>query len=140
MNKKAFVISLAVILGIAGIVLFSGEPSEADTSDNVFGWAYSENIGWISFNNTTGGGATSYGVNIETDGKFSGQAWSENIGWISFNESDLSGCPSGQCRAWVDTSDGKVYGWVRALAGGSPVAGGWDGWVHLRGGLIMGWR
>ncbi len=70
---------------------------EAKASGNVFGWAWSENIGWISFNNlgTTdhngdavpaGGGSVDYGVNIDlATGALSGYAWSENIGWIRFD-------------------------------------------------------
>jgi len=84
---------------------------EAGAEHNVSGWAWSENVGWISFNSTNcdvdgdgvyegsneGGGATpaptdcpssgtvnSYGVKIDpSTGGFSGYAWSENIGWIN---------------------------------------------------------
>jgi len=103
---------------------------EAGTSDNVSGYAWSENIGWISLNSTSDGSTTSYGVNISPmtgTGMFSGYAWSENIGWISFTSADLTGCPSGTCNAQVNWTTGKVNGWARALANG----GGWDGWIKL---------
>jgi len=86
---------------------------------NVFGWAWSENIGWISFNNKNcdpnGDGDPSdgpaecieagrdystdpippYGVKVdETTGEFSGYTWSENIGWISFNRTDTGDPPA----------------------------------------------
>jgi len=94
---------------------------------NVWGWAWSENIGWISFNNTSGGGSVNYEVSINPDtGIFSGYAWSENIGWISFNSGDLAGCPSGTCQAKLDLSSYQVSGWARVLSQT-------DGWIHLRG-------
>jgi len=109
--------------------MISAGQVQAGTDDNVWGWAWSENIGWISFNSTTGGGSVDYGVNIGTDGVFSGYAWSENIGWISFNEADLVGCPSGTCQAKINLTSGEVSGWARALSHGDS----WDGWIHLRG-------
>jgi Tfp pilus assembly major pilin PilA len=65
----------------------------SDEDGNLFGWAWSENYGWISFSCTTGGAdngnicATSeYGITVDTDtGEFDGYAWTEHIGWISFN-------------------------------------------------------
>ncbi len=74
--------------------------------DNVSGFAWSENIGWISFNSsdcdTNGNGIFDdsvagcpdssvdfydYGVNIDNfTGNFSGYVWSSNVGWISFKE------------------------------------------------------
>jgi len=103
---------------------------EAGAGDNVSGFAWSENIGWISFNNASGGGAINYGVNISpSTGIFSGYAWSDNIGWISFNSSDLTGCPSGTCQAQLDLQNGQVSGWARVLASG----GGWEGWIKLAG-------
>jgi len=99
---------------------------------NVWGWAWSENIGWLSFscaNTMAIGTGNDYGVDINpATGLFSGYAWSENVGWISFNSSDLVGCPSGTCEAKVSTTTGQVSGWARALAYG----GGWDGWIKLR--------
>ncbi len=133
--KTFFLIGIILFL----VLSFSNYPQEtkAGAEHNVSGYAWSENIGWISFNNTSGGGSANYGVNIEPDSVFSGYAWSEHIGWISFNESDLTGCPVAPCRAWVDISclDGQcpIYGWARALAGGTIEAGGWDGWIRLRG-------
>jgi len=108
--------------------LFAFGNVKAGIDDNVSGYAWSENIGWISFNNTTGGGATNYGVDIEPDGVFSGYAWSENIGWISFNEGELSGCPTAPCQAKLDFGTKEISGWAKAVAGSN----GWDGWIKLR--------
>jgi len=91
------------------------EKANAAAGDNVRGFAWSDTIGWISFNSSDcdtdsnnfvdsgncGGGNNSsipvinYGVkidksNVSTLGNLSGYAWSESAGWISFSEADLS--------------------------------------------------
>jgi hypothetical protein len=98
---------------------------------NVFGYAWSENIGWVNFScadRMTIGTGVNYGVDINEDtGIFSGYAWSENIGWVSFNEADLVGCPSAPCQTKVDLDTGAVTGWARFLSHGTN----WDGWISL---------
>ena len=108
---------------------------------SVSGWAWSENIGWVSFScqntMTVGTEGPDYGVDIDpTTGILSGYAWARGtdadvggIGWISFNQSDLTGCPSGTCQAKLDFTNHQLSGWARALAYG----GGWDGWIKLNG-------
>lgn len=58
---------LKIIIGLFFVFLMSfvfiGN-TKAAASDNVSGWAWSENIGWISFN------GSNYGVNINSDGTF----------------------------------------------------------------------
>jgi len=66
-----------------------------DGNGNLSGWAWSEGIGWISFdchNPETGGTAPDYSciqslyqVKIDGSGNFSGWAWNDVIGWFSFN-------------------------------------------------------
>ncbi len=131
LKKKIFFrnIKLFLLIFIIALSFFVFKKIKAGSADNVSGWAWSENIGWISFNNTTGEGAIDYGVDIDSlSGVFSGYAWSENIGWISFNESDLTGCPVGTCQAKLDGLTNEVSGWARALNYGD----GWDGWIRLR--------
>lgn len=102
--------------------------ANAGASDNTSGFAWSNNLGWISFNNTSGGGANSYGVNIidnDTTGIFSGYAWSNFGGWLTFNTADLSGCPTAPCSAVVDKRTGQVSGWGKFLTT--------NDWVKLRG-------
>ena len=89
--------------------------TQAGSEHNVSGWAWSANIGWVSFNCTNKQlcsitnqycavdsdcpvsetcsrdtcSTVNYGVNIDTaTGNFSGYAWSSNIGWISFQETN----------------------------------------------------
>lgn len=106
----------------------------AGSQHNLSGYAWSETIGWVSFNCLSAGNCTTsdYGVTISpTTGILSGYAWSENIGWISFNET--TGCPSGTCTPTMSLSTGALSGWAKAVAGGSSQSGGWDGWISLSG-------
>jgi hypothetical protein len=117
----------------------------AEGDDNLSGFAWSSNIGWISFNCTNTGTCTtsSYGVNVDDSqkdvggtGDFLGYAWSSNIGWISFNRSDTGNPPGAPFNsgsgpiAQIDWSTGAMTGWVRAL---SADGNGWDGWIKLSG-------
>ncbi|MCK4355044.1 hypothetical protein KAW43_01665 [Candidatus Parcubacteria bacterium] len=136
--------------------------AEAGADDNVSGWAWSENVGWLSFNSincdSDSNGITDqgnysqcsigetiqpYGVDIDKySGELSGYAWSEQIAWISFNKGELSGCPSGACEAKIE-SDDTLSGWARAclvFADGCSGSlkpnnerGSWDGWIKLKG-------
>lgn len=154
--------------------------AQAGASDNLSGWVWSSNIGWISFNSTNcdidgdnqyeganeGGGATpaptdcptsgavqDYGVNVDrTTGMFSGFAWSSNIGSINFAPAGIyptspnySACLDlpGAGQDCDGVGDYNVSGWARAcsafqnptLCSGAlnPNAGGWEGWIKLRG-------
>ena len=85
-------------LALFGIVLFVSLfisislpiVAEARTADNVYGWAWSSNIGWIKFNNCSNPRVPSscngpdFGVNKNLNNTLTGYAWSSNIGWIRF--------------------------------------------------------
>jgi hypothetical protein len=114
--KKIFFLVLVVF-----VFSFFGA-DKINASGNVYGWAWTENIGWINFNhlgtidhNGTAvpgdEGSVDFGVHIcesDTDpnpncsgiatpkiGKIVGYAWSENIGWINFNPTpDLTTYPN----------------------------------------------
>ncbi|TSC96584.1 MAG: hypothetical protein Athens071426_365 [Parcubacteria group bacterium Athens0714_26] len=112
-------------------------PSAMDLS----GWAWSDNIGWISFNcNNVGAygcAAVNYKVTVDNDGNLTGWAWSENIGWIMFNPpGSYPETPNYSSKV----SDSKIVGWARACAGtvgGDCVSvsrsDGWDGWIKMSG-------
>lgn len=145
-------IAVGVAIG-ASLLGFNDKESQkvyAGVGDNVTGYAWSENIGWISFNNTNTSGGTSYGVNIAENasgvGVLSGYAWSENIGWISFNRVDTVAPPNndvGLVHGALSFIDGgnKMQGWARALSacdavpcadvGAGVNGGGWDGWIRF---------
>ena len=130
-------ITLVIIFAIIffGIISFNQDEKNfhqikvnAGDSHNMSGYAWSDNIGWISFNclDEDTCGTVNYGVNVESNNDFSGYAWNDNIGWISFNSSDLTGCPKGSCKAKL--VGGSLEGWVKAL---SASDNGWDGWISL---------
>jgi hypothetical protein len=107
MNKKILILFSAAALITIGLVLLLSQPpeTEADSSDNVFGFAWAwaprtmpleeSGLGWISFNSTNcdsnpedglsdgipagcplaGTPMSSYGVNIESDGNLAGYAY-----------------------------------------------------------------
>ncbi|MDD5221238.1 MAG: DUF2341 domain-containing protein [Candidatus Pacebacteria bacterium] len=113
---------------------------------DVKGYAWSDNMGWISFSCKNENVQVDYGVDIDDSDpeaeqwKLSGYAWSDNIGWITFYDTQLTGCPDGNCSAWIDTSVGNLHGWARACSvfengcSGELKAsglGGWDGWIKF---------
>ncbi|MBI2888924.1 MAG: hypothetical protein HYY60_01295 [Parcubacteria group bacterium] len=139
-TTKIILASFALVLFVAALSSlggFSADSVRAAAGDNVFGFAWSDNIGWISFNSTDcdtnddglidnsncgsiGNSIASYGVNIASaTGAFSGYAWSDNIGWINFAP-DASGAPeSPKTGVFVDFAAGvskPVTGWARACS------------------------
>ncbi|GEM_PF-4745064 len=124
------------------------------------GWAWSgytgnSGTGWMSFNSSTGGGA-SHRVEMQSNGNLTGYAWSspgkdgggnDSIGWINFDP--VGPFPAGpnysaQVNLTSGSSDfGKITGWARAcavFASGcsgtlkpSLERGGWDGWISMNG-------
>lgn len=92
-------------------VTLYGVEMDLDTN-NLSGYAWSDNVGWITFGNGVPGDAD-YG--------------------------DISGCPSGTCQPRLDVDEFK--GWARACSVFSngcagPLkppteTGGWDGWISL---------
>ena len=139
--KKIIVIAT---LFIAGIFLLPSI-SQAGIGNNMFGNAWSDNIGWISFNNCTKPDVTTctgydYGANY-VGAIWGGYAWSDNIGWISFNPSDWGACPpQGSCSSYATYNNSATNTWVwgRALNGVGNLdteTGGdyYDGWIAIYG-------
>ena len=121
---KASLVAIAAIILIGSAVVFyelkkETKISQAGAGHNVLGFAWSENIGWISFNSSNcdtdsnsfidtdamvqgcgGDNSTDavfdYGVNVDLagNGSFSGYAWSSNIDWITFDKA-IAGNPPG---------------------------------------------
>lgn len=145
MRGKYFGIASFFVL-ITSIFLVWGS-TQAQAATDVKGFAWSSNIGWISFNSlncdanadaksegvpaacpAVGTGIARYGITLSAvpTGTFAGFAWSSNIGWVSFSET--TGCPSGACGAVI--SNGTVGGWAKGVAAEGSVSG-WNGWIHL---------
>jgi hypothetical protein len=136
--KKHLLLALSVLVAvfiIAGVGFFT-LPHVAHSQASVTpitGYAWSDNIGWISLNciTDTNGCSTAAGNwGLSTlGGTITGYAWSDSIGWISANASDLSGCPSAPCTATISNT-GAFSGWLKALTADNK---GWDGWISLSG-------
>ena len=153
-NKILFAIfSIFALVGAGffSIFLLAKTPvAKAGSAQNVTGWAWSSNIGWISMNSlncdANGDGKSdgsppacpppgtvmaNYGVNIGSSGAFSGYAWSGNVGWIQFNPTGpYPALPSYSAK--MDTTTGVISGWARALSTDAA----WDGWMKLDGASV----
>ena len=120
---------------VFGVFCFAPFVASANSTHNMSGYAWSSNIGWISFNctNDEGSSCVKYGVNKNTTtGYLTGYAWSPNIGWIQFG--GLSGWPtgSGTTADNAKITGSNLTGWAKALSGGDG-SSGWDGWIALSG-------
>ncbi|GEM_PF-2770070 len=187
-----FLVAILLLLG-TGMTLYNYDRASGEVPGvfaNVSGFAWSDNIGWISFNCLNPGSDCSttgnYGVVAPanppystkvtelTNGSLKGYAWSENIGWISFEcgadgspgtcLSDSSADPAAEqvregfrfpniagqgtvarpAELYTTAAGAKaIRGWVRACSvfeagcGGrlksKDQTGGWDGWISLEG-------
>lgn len=121
-----------IVSGIFGLFWHFLQKEEvfASLTDNTSGWAWSSNIGWVSFNCTDPAtcpppaAKINYGVRVDPNtGDFSGFAWSNNIGWITMDPAGPY--PEGpQYAACMDrpgpgqvcngVGDHTVSGWMRA--------------------------
>lgn len=118
------------LAGFLLVVFFLGFGAVSAQAANLYGWAWSETFGWISFNSSdAGAGGGPYAVTINSSGDWSGYAWSEYLGWVSFNASDVPAVCSASPQAHLNTSTGAVTGWAYAKVYGS----GADGCIELSG-------
>lgn len=124
--------------------------TEATATDNVYGWAWGSNFGWVSMNclnDFDGDGKITlpgdnhcssgeYGVNIDSSGDFddNSYAWSNNVGWIDFAPAstvatDPFGVATQNCHL---DGDGTIEGWARSVANlwGNPHC---YSWIRMRG-------
>ncbi|MFH0840499.1 MAG: hypothetical protein V1865_00730 [bacterium] len=162
-NKRIILlISLLIIIGFLGFMSLksnhiktvqarAGDPDQPQ----LFGWAWTSTIGWISMNcySETGDYCDAdhdYGVSVdETTGKLKGYAWSSNLGWINFSDTskgsivypdqgtandptsncDKTNCADGRCSACYNFSTHHLYGWAHIVSFGNAVDG--DGWIRL---------
>lgn len=125
---------------------WSDMPDQSDQQITPSNLAGGSGAGWISLNanGLTSSGAstgyvstTPYKVTVDdATGQWNGMGWSEHVGWIDFNPSGPYPAQPGNSvsgGAKTDWSTGKTCGWIRALAGGTPQSGGWDGWISMCG-------
>jgi hypothetical protein len=144
-------IKVSVISSFFIVSFLFASQAQASVSENVFGSAWSENTGWVSFNScpnpfVSTGCTYDYGVNVDkTTLAVKGVAWSDNLGWISFNPSEWGACPPGVSKPCTSfTNKWGSGGWARVVSvateealalsqSRSPNTGGFDGWISLGG-------
>lgn len=143
-SKLMFLLSTFVFLAIfiyCSYISFFPKKVNAQTPTPAYlsGYAWSDAIGWISFDiNTNGNNLITInpqdGSLQNADGVGPGFAWSDNVGWIQFG--GLTDIPNGGKNVMFDGSG--FTGWFRACAGTengdclSPSrTDGWDGWIEF---------
>ena len=89
-----------------------------DGKNDLRGWAWNDNIGWISLNSNTSASDIDFGVQYNKETKeLSGQAWSDVVGWIFFgNQSNcresLTGVKSAvKCNPLI-SDDNELFGFA----------------------------
>ena len=95
----------------------------AGTTSSGTGYAWGENIGWISLNcsNTSSCATVDYKVSNTVSGNLGGYAWSENAGWINFDpgvgsdpaissSGELTGYAWGENIGWINRSEERRVG------------------------------
>lgn len=127
--KKAFAHFNIVLLFSICFIAFGGYYADAvDSTKRIIGYAWSSNIGWLSFNDGN--------VTVDGSNNLVGYAWSPNIGWVKFG--GLSGFPDASIGTNAKLTDTGATGWARAVSVMNPLVyktidnrGGWDGWISL---------
>lgn len=160
-KKNIFLLLSGGILVLAILAIgangFIVEAQAVPANAALSGWAWSSNIGWINFK-SSGSGPT-YGVSIVTDisgpnagiKRLAGGAWSSTIGWIKFNPTaGPDGYPDDTAsKKDAQFSGTNIIGWARACTvfqnsdcngalKDSIYRGGWDGWLKMGGGGLLG--
>jgi len=89
-KKKTIFLILAVLIFTFDFLVLKNVL--AASTDDVSGWAWSENVGWLSFNCIDRGicATSNYGVNVDKNGKFSGYAWFNTVPETCLKESSYS--------------------------------------------------
>lgn len=130
---KKINLNLLVLFSALVIVVLVGVYSvqAASSTKRIIGYAWSGNVGWVSFSDGT--------VVVDDSGNLSGYAWSSNIGWVKFG--GLSGFPDSSIGTNAKLDASGVSGWARVVSVSNPIMyksidnrGGWDGWISLSSG------
>ncbi len=96
-----------------------------DANGNLSGWAWNDNIGWISFASSTA--SYTYQVSISpSTGDFFGWAYNDIIGWISFNCSDsgAGGCANSNYKVKTSFISTSTSAWLESSVFDTWVVGG----------------
>jgi hypothetical protein len=135
-KKTSITISILFSLCL-GIGVF--QLVHAGAAHNVTGYAWSENIGWISMNCTDESGSWAWFDDVSSPDELHGYGWSDTTGWLSLNcaeggpgNTDICASVSNY-KVVVNEATGNVSGWAwsdvlgwitfnRPVAGTPPAA------------------
>lgn len=102
-----------------------------DAKGDYHGWAWGEEIGWISFNCADRGGSACsvsnykvYETATPTGAEIHGWAWSENYGWISFHCAERGLCDAGEPQYKVSAALGGTRARFSVVNGAWTIATG----------------
>ncbi|MBP9856112.1 MAG: hypothetical protein KBC48_02295 [Candidatus Pacebacteria bacterium] len=158
-NLLSFLSLGILLLGVGAVLATSPKvgaqvPPVTPAGTDLYGWAWSSNIGWFCFKDATS--CPNAIVKISADGKLiTGHAWNPNIGWIKFDPGvgpdgypDAAGITDSNKNAQFFGSN--ILGWARACTvfvnngtcsgalEDNIYRGGWDGWLKMGGGGLLG--
>lgn len=125
MGDKRNIVRMAALALVASAWFLVAAPARAGTDDDLRGWLWSDNIGWVSMNCVTAGtcGMVNYGVDITAANDIVGYGWSANLGWMCFGETCGGITPEGvPAYANIDPAGNDAHGWANVITLG---AGGW---------------
>jgi hypothetical protein len=114
--KKIPAAVLGIVAALALALIISLPPHALSSGNSIIGYAWSDNIGWVSLSGGT------YGLSTDNSGNITGYAWGDNIGWIRPAQAG-DGCPG----SGATLTGGSFAGWLRALNTGG------DGCISLSG-------
>jgi len=138
--SKFFVISrlgLFLFLCFIASMFLCFYVAEANKNHKINGFAWSENLGWVSLNCYNDGllnkcASSDYGLDYDkASGAVYGFAWSEHGGWLCFGQSclnaNLTNAPDGKPPMARIMEHGLLAGWANFVALGNK------GWIKLDG-------
>lgn len=117
---------------VYGPQVLNTDKVDAAGDSTLSGYAWSSNIGWISFE-----AEHNSNVIINESGNFDGYAWSSNIGWIDFGGLEIvteenENLVTGAARA-CSVFDSGCSGDLKGGGVFSSELGGWDGQIFMSG-------
>ncbi|MEK7452703.1 MAG: PKD domain-containing protein [Patescibacteria group bacterium] len=172
LSKISFFLSVVFLSVVFSFPLFSKAVIIGGVEyNNLRGWAWSDNIGWVSFSchgseaaalgipGEVVNCANSWGAHIVMQSESSalnipakmvlGHAWSDDVGWISFDKSETGNPPTTGNSAFdsqfstssylakFDANSDRIIGWARVLSACTSVPCtslidlGFDGWIQF---------
>jgi len=128
MYKKILIYSLVFLSLFSNVFSAVNVNTGNCINHSLQGFAWSDTIGWISFDCKSSGSDINYGVDVDKDGYLSGEAWSDSLGWISFDYYTTE-----NNRPVFNKITKKLEGYVKILSGLEKMNDGFNGKISLSG-------